>query len=86
MNTILSLYLILLKRQASVEGTMITLMKCEEDGVTCRNVEVGGTKAMDLLMPNKWNYVDVLLENEEVWRGRLRLRRVTRVYALTMHV
>lgn len=52
--------------KASVEGTMITLMKCEEDGVTCRNVEVGGTKAMDLLMPNKWNYVDVLLENEEI--------------------
>lgn len=52
--------------KASVEGTMVVLMKCEEDGATCKNVNTGGTKAMDLLKPNAWNYVDVLLENEEI--------------------
>ncbi|XP_037776182.1 uncharacterized protein LOC119573181 [Penaeus monodon] len=52
--------------KASVEGTMVVLMKCEEDGATCKNVNTGGTKGMDLLKPNAWNYVDVLLENEEI--------------------
>ncbi|XP_042864644.1 uncharacterized protein LOC122248586 isoform X2 [Penaeus japonicus] len=52
--------------KASVEGTMITLMKCEEDGKTCKNVDSGGTKGMDLLIPNKWNYVDVLVEGDEI--------------------
>ncbi|XP_047473187.1 uncharacterized protein LOC125027995 [Penaeus chinensis] len=52
--------------KASVEGTMVVLMKCEEDGVTCKDVNTGGTKGMDLLKPNAWNFVDILLENGEI--------------------
>ena len=45
--------------QATVDGTMIQLLQCGLKGKNCEIVSEGGSKSINLLVPNKWNTIYV---------------------------
>lgn len=52
--------------KATIEDTMIELLKCNKDATDCQMISEGGAKDSSHFKPNAWNYVTVLLKDNEI--------------------